>query len=217
MPVVRTGMITFDGPDGHIEWKQITRLLLRKKRFAIKLPEWMHETLGYKEVFGDTLDHVDYAFTKAIMEFEELEKDKRKVILYRLKINVIISEYNDEGKFVRVSLRREDMYFQKGSTALSLWWCLAYELTSQFTGKVVYTYLNGNHISRDEIGKSRENVIEWTLQREGFFKALQLQLDSLILKAHTFFSQEPEEIRELIDRVGRFEALPDLREKEAIN
>lgn len=225
MPVISRNRIIYEDPKGNgenIEWYEVVNFEVRTKKFSIKLPEWWHTTLGYNTVYADTLESVEYAFSRAGSEFIDLSTNRRKVILYQFEANAQIwDEVRD-----RMGFRENEMAFTKG-TSLDFWWCIAYECTSQFNKHKKYVtddkhfkgYLephvwsSANYYIGEDSDYHKYNVIEFTEERQQFFLHLQKSLDDIILKAWTFFHLDTDEVAKLTQQFKSLNALPALPEK----
>jgi len=146
---------------------------------------------------------VDVAFHEAMMEYEERQTSKRKVILFTFKASAAIWSYNNDGSIKKALFREKEVTFSDG-TALDFWWLVGYELTSKVREKKTYTNLNGDSIMNPD------KVMEWSEKRELFFLALQQRLETLIVQAHTFFNLEMEQITKMIETHENLESLPYL-------
>ena len=127
-----------------------------------------------------------------MITFQDLCKNREKVIVYNFKVNAII--WDEDHK--RVTFRKEELTFSKG-TALDLRWYVGFRATSKLEEYPQYLYLNGNNADRD-YSNTKVSYMPWTPEREAFFKRLQESLDDMILRAYNFF-QQTEDIPKLID------------------
>jgi hypothetical protein len=234
LPTVRTNTIYLKAKDGKtVDFKQVTTFNTREKRFSIKLPEWWANILDISAVTGTTLDAVDLAWHKAGEQFEQLTQHKRKVIIYdflssammfRMKDGSLVvghEPHKDEGDVEECILRTkgagyaEDdgaMTFAEG-TALSVWYGVAYEVTSDYEKYEIYVDEDGRRLCDNRMAHRPEQkvkAIDWSPQREGFFKQFELELTKLIVKMHFFLRSDTNKVAELIDRFKHVSALPDL-------
>ena len=184
---------------------QIVKFTKRTKKFSILLPEWTHEYLPENTVYSETYDGVEKAFKRAMREYDEVARYKKKVIVYKFEGNAVL--WDETGE--RVSFRKDDLRFSAG-TALSFSYSVVIERQAPGAKEKKYYWLDNRYAFTD-YNESRK-VMEWTQEREDFCKALKLGLNTMIKGAWEFFNEQgPEQIAVLIDAGVRL--LPD-SEKE---
>jgi hypothetical protein len=163
--------------------------------FTIKLPDQVKNILGKGEVSSETFDGVKNEFKMAMKAYRQALTTERKVIRYRFKAKAefIIEEKEDGCKWFCAN----EVSFAEG-TALDLFYLVCMERTVD--NKKAYYHLNGNYISHES---DKDKTMEWTAEREAFFKALTHGLEQSIMKAHNFFNANSDDIMKFIDSGGR--------------
>lgn len=179
--------------------------------FNISLPAVTHGVLKTKEVWGKTQAEVEDFFRKKIDEYKKALTTKKRVILYTTHIS-LWNEIDDSG-FGGDDLDRDldssdarRRIEQAGHLELHFAYNLGYE--TDIAGTKSYTNEGGDtiHVLRGEI-----QAIEWTAEREEFFKTLRQGFNDLAWKLHHFVNNETNVLK-LIAKGGRL--LPLLEENK---
>jgi hypothetical protein len=160
--------------------------------FKIKLPDYMEGPLGYSFVRGFSQDEVDKKFRDAILEYNIRIASKRKVITYSLLANV---DKVIEGK--RFHKEQLKLYSKsKYSTGLALWYAVCWETKTE-RGNSKYYDDEGHEVSTPSYGVPFE-VLEYSPEREDFFKALSESIALMVYNADSFLKQK-DKLLELIE------------------
>lgn len=174
---------------------------VRKKSFIIKLPDKVKETIGKAMVAAETFDDAKDQFSESIKEYNNAKTIERKVIVYHFRATAWVMDEEER----RCIFREDEVSFAKG-TALDLFYEVLVEKT--LFNRKSYHYLNGNYAYGDNEGFQ---VMDWTEQREDFFKMLNKGLQHTIMKAHAFFNANNDDIMKFIDSGGKL-LLPEAKE-----
>ena len=118
-------------------------------------------------------------FDKICKEFTESETRTRKVIVYKADINARIFE--GEGDARRFVFEKSDIHFCDCDCALGIGYEVLEEST--ITDKITYRNLRGDCSDL----KSGWEVIDWTEEREAFFKKTVGALEKLIVAVDDYF------------------------------
>ncbi|KKL57554.1 hypothetical protein LCGC14_2234230 [marine sediment metagenome] len=182
-----------DGKGPYSNFMMIVKLSARDGTFSIELPEKIGKTLGKEFVTGKTLESVETAFSKSLKEYKKLLTKRKKVIWYEFK--KVCNIRDEKGGCV---LTRQEISFCEG-TAVQLNYDIMYE--HDVAGDKTLLWKNGNWT-----GKSiRDNptYMDWTEDREQFFKDTKQFLEMLILRADKFFSSDKKTLLKMIDSKTR--------------
>lgn len=183
---------------------KITKYTSKTKNFTIELPDYMQGVLDKKEVKGKTQDEVDNAFRKAIREYELRILSKRKVIIYSLLANV---DEEIEGKQFQMDNLGQYGRVSENSTGMALWFQVCWETKDDIRYK--YYDLNGYSVGRPSYS-SHWDVMEYTPEREKFFKELSHRIAVLVYNANSVLGQK----KKLINMINHSRALPFFTEDE---
>lgn len=171
------------------------------------MPLTWTEVLGHKEVYGKTLKEVDLAWEHAEKDFKERVTHKRKVILYKFEASALQYTHDAKGEVTGCLFRANEMNFTKG-TALDLWFCVCYELSSSFSKEFQYVDMKGHHVGSDSAERPCYKKMDWTKERELFFVQFDAQLIDLIARVHVFLHGDVKVLEDLIAKFKNVAALP---------
>ena len=194
------------------EFVRIIKFSSREGYFSCNLPPWIVEILNTKRVIGDTLDEVKNNYMKALKEAKTKSTVVRKVITYEIKVAGYIFRPTKESPDGRCILRRNSRGWGSDIspyTGLEIAYNVGEERTITVGGKTRIEYWD---IDPDMSSPSRESAfkttIDWTPQREEFFKRLKYQMEELILKAVEFLD-DSKTLLDMIDAGRMLPLLPD--------
>jgi len=189
MPVVKTETIHIDGK----EFKLQVRVNADGK-FRIKVPGMFQEKIGCsKEVVEPTMDKAWKAFNKLWKQYRAAQTTTRKVILYQCGMQARIIGADGECK---LDVDDSDCHFTPG-IVLAVAAVVAEESTT-YRGEGQRSYKNykgldssiPESLSRKlrRVGcKDDSEVLEWTPEREEFFRQIGLAMEDLILRLNSVF------------------------------
>jgi hypothetical protein len=200
MGVIQTEKIYFDG----LEFLKKTRCNADGK-FRIKYPAAVARLLGDPtEAVADTKRGADSAFQERLYEFEQARSSTRKVILYEVKLNSSIAR---DGI---LALSRKDIHFTNGY-AISVWAGVFEEERVRRDGGDIYHYErvdcsipNGMVSGLPNFGlralnDPKENLVEWTEEREAFFCRVAEVMETLALRLNEMTSEGAEKLAQIAD------------------
>lgn len=157
----------------------VVKYSARDQQFSIEFPLKVSENMHVYSAIGSSEKEARAYFDKICKEYTENETKTRKVIAYRTDINVRVFE--GEGSDRKFIFERSDMHFCDCDCALGIGYEILQEST--ITDKVTYRSLRGDR--RDL--RDRWEVIDWTEEREAFFKNTVGALENLIVAVHSYF------------------------------
>lgn len=157
--------------------------------FSCQLPPQVHQLLGVSRVVGRTLSEVENNVKKTIAEYDAATTTKRKVICYKFQASCRIKD--SDGRLV---LELKEVSFSSGC-ALSLGAAVYTEdhvarrgQHDQYNYKkeqsTIPVSLSDRIDVRSWLSEPHANLLEWTPEREEFFRQMGLALEKLILKLH---------------------------------
>lgn len=178
------------------KWRRVTFFDKKFGGFVIPMPKPFIDMFPkLVPLRAKTVDELESLFNKVILQWEEAATTTRRVILYRFAIN-LMSEPNEENwrKCLRQDFKSSFENFP--DNALGFEWENCTERT--IDGEARYFRFNGdddefnNKFSPsldppdpdDEDNTTR--AIDWTAERESFFKAMESSIRQLILRAQDF-------------------------------
>jgi hypothetical protein len=169
----------------------VVKYSAKNQKFTIEFPAAVAEAMHVTVARGSSEKEARDYFNKICKEYETEKTKHRKVIAYKIDINAHICE--DEGDEYRVIFDRKDIHFSDCDSALGM----GYEVLQESTIKdnVSYRRLSG---SRFDL-KSDWTVIDWTEERELFFKKTIGSLENLIMMIDDYFKNK-EKLIEKIDQ-----------------
>lgn len=178
-------------------WKRVIKFNSKSEDFIIALPEWTHEALRIQEVRAKTLDEAERKFNKAIEDYKEANCVETKVIKYSLKTTAYIfkdftSNFGEGGGCI---LHTNEISFTDGA-------CMEFSyyiaIKKQYPHNTTYKYIDGNTGHGE--GDSCDKEMEWTPEREKFFRETEKSFNKLIVKAYEFFNQDEKDLLENINK-----------------
>ena len=212
MPVVSREVIKLDDEEarkqssygGALKFKKIITYSSTDDKFRIILPEYWHGPLGKKQVFADSRKLVNRLFIEARIEYEFRVKSKKKVIVYSFLSNIHIEIQGE-----KIETDDLNIYGEKAetTTGLAIWYQVAWETVTKEGGKKWYN-LKGFSVDKPSY-KSQFGVMDYTPEREEFFKLLSHEIAVLAFNAHSFLTQK--ELPQIIDHSR---ALPFLKKED---
>jgi hypothetical protein len=196
------------------------KLDTREGIFYIQVPQELADVLfnGRREITNKTFDGIQQDFDKYIRDYDKLLTTRKKVIHFGFQANVFIWDEKHE----RCKIRLEDLHFSE-SPCIELWYQVGYvhELNDQKSfhdekGKMLES--NIDEETRNTLrGHATGGYIDWTEEREEFFKVHVQMIKNIIEAAYNFFSRTKEERIEFIDSrqglLGKQNLLPAPKKK----
>jgi len=180
-------------------WYLVVKYTSTDDFFYVDLPDYIQSVVGKRMVRSDTRKGAIEAFKKAVREYEIRVLSKRKIILYLFRANVK-GEVNGEP-YEKYTL---SLYHQQRelSSALNLWWTVCYEtgLPEHTNAKenTLYYNLDGSKLDLPYTSREDRIAIDWTEDREAFFRSFSQQLAELVYKADGFLNKT-DDLLKLID------------------
>jgi len=157
----------------------VVKYSARDQQFSIAFPAKVAECMHASVATGPSEKEARTYFDKICKEYTESETRTRKVIVYKADINARVFE--GEGSDRRFVFEKSDIHFCDCDCALGIGYEVLQEST--ITDKITYRSLRGDY--RDL--KSGWEVIDWTEEREAFFKKTVGALEKLIVAVHDYF------------------------------
>lgn len=206
MAVVKTWKDRFENKD------TVVRVQFSAKTgdFSIKLQSKIVDKLGTgSHVRAKTIEEVEKKYWNAIKAYREAKTTRRKVIAYKVEVQVNIHRV-DEGVF----FKKKDISFADGC-GLTVYANIAIEETHHHVkgeDHVSYEQVDDTllprsmHESRHGVGLRDGcldrgiHIIDWTLKREKWFASIGLQLEAMVMKVSETLGNEDEgAVLQLID------------------
>jgi len=157
----------------------VVKYSARDQQFSIAFPAKIAECMHASVATGSSEKEARTCFDKICKEFTESETRTRKVIVYRTDINIRVFE--GEGSDRRFVFEKSDIHFCDCDCALGIGYEVLQEST--ITDKITYRNMQGGYRAL----KSGWEVIDWTEERETFFKKTVGALEKLIVAVHSYF------------------------------
>ena len=146
-------------------------------------------------------------FEKVRKDFNERSDTYRKLILYRCKIRCCIvdreepSESYSEGEIKKLILNKSDISngFNRevDSTGITLDFIILYERENN--GNFSYVDIEKKYKIQISDSGNKYKRMDWTQERENFFKRLKTSIEQVILKTNDFFEKPVDEVAAIID------------------
>lgn len=175
-------------------------------KFSIKdLPEdFTKVTEVYPHGF-ETEAELESTITRAVFEYKQLKKTERKVIVYKASASSELTMKKEkghyEGHYVSPlpGVSRKLDSFGSGSETSSFG--ISYQImveVDHVNKKQYHPIKNDGSLGFARSLKSKEQVMEWSEERELFFSNIYSSMREMVLKMSKFIDQEPEEVALLI-------------------
>jgi len=175
MAVIRKEQIYVAGE----KFELVVKYSAKDQKFSIVFPAKVAECMRASVATGSSEKEARDCFNKICKEYTESATKVRKIIAYRTDINVRVFEgEGDDRKFV---FEKNDIHFCDCDCALGI----GYEVLEESTIKDKVTYQNLQGRYRDL--KSDWEIIDWTEEREAFFKKTVGALEKLIVAVDGYF------------------------------
>jgi hypothetical protein len=161
---------------------KITKFSAKSHKFSIELPDHYKELFDTKTIESETLNDVNKKFNQMIKDYDKLKSTRKKVISYRFSYNGYLEK---DGKTVldtRPSYKQDEE--DKQSSSISIHY------------EIIYRYkLDRYETFQKEDGSNAysshdDTVIDWTPEREKFFKDFVETIGILAYRGKNFFDQK---------------------------
>jgi hypothetical protein len=197
MPIVKTEKMKYQSQDGKFkDYVMKVHLDPRSGPFYINPPEEVMELMGVKTVSATKMVEVLKKFNELMVEFYKQSIRVRKIIAYKINISATIYSYGDNGDVIECLLNRNDVPFCKGK-GLQIEWGIYEERTYGFHVSYAKKCSDGTSYVIHDIGGRK--IIDWTEQRESFFRSIDKCMDELLLRIHRQIDVQQEDLANLID------------------
>lgn len=175
MPIVSRQDAWCGGPA-----KLIVTYSAKDRTFSAKLPERVAEKIGRPEVHGRTQKEVEDSFFTAGKEYKERLTSRRKILAYKVKMNVEIKRPGGTW------LQRKDISFADHMDVMGIGWTILTE--TECDGEKRYER-EGRRFG-EVFHKSEWTIIDWTEEREAFFRDATEAFKKLMIRIDGFFADE---------------------------
>lgn len=176
------------------KWKLVIKYSSREGRFFTDLPDSYQGFADCLEVWGNTESEVRGAFWDIDKQYKKAKEVRKKMLYFSFQSTASVMD-DEKDKCIFSS---EDISFVKGN-ALSFDWHVIFKVTLK--GRVSYVDEDNSNFDVD----SRKSLLDWTLEREKFFKSFDQAILSLIMRADKFFNNQPK--NKIIDFINRQQKL----------
>lgn len=196
-------------------WTGSIKFESKNESFFMNLPKEISEKTGRRTVQAGTLEELREDFKSAINEYGELIKTSRKIIAFRAKSKL----KKEDGHPGETREGYSGIFGQRSSVfegQLEL--AFAVGMEAKRGGRLEYKDLNGSRFDDDLISwsgspKYGTRVVDWTAEREAFFRSMIDSIERAKEKMDKLFDhEETETILGIIDSGGAgllsFEAKP---------
>lgn len=206
MPIVKTRE---QGIGGKLFKVQVR--VLKDGLFHIKLPDYVAEALGYKEVEDKTMRGVEDKLHDTLKLYQESNTKVTRVICYDIDITARI--WDEEREELLLDL--DEVTFTEGMALQVYAEVFEEEKITGSDGSVRYHYKSNQVMSNEQLPESivshsnyqyspnrmmkkAEHCMDWTQQRFDFFARLAKAMEKLILDVHRIGDQD--KLIEAIDK-----------------
>ena len=167
-------------------FKRIIKFMKRSELFECEIPkQWaetiQHENLRSGIIYSDSFSGIEIAWNKISHDFRQLIKteNKKKVIIVKFRANAFKHISGSPGTYSKEPVIQRDLSGISFIGEPTLY--LSYELAYNIKGS--YYAMNMNEMS----GPSKTDIeIDWTEEREGFFKQAETGLREMIFRIEDF-------------------------------
>ena len=209
MPQVRSRTVRFDGKN------YVRKTTVDKEGvFRIRLPVAARKILQCEEISAPTLKEVEDLWDEKVEEYKQARTVERKVIYYRFESNSAICRPDpNDPEGLECIFDSDDISFCEG---------VAIAVSAQVLTETTITYSDGKefrtynetksslpssmtNVDRSYVpgaNEDRDQIIEWTPERELFFKELGEAIETLILKMDNLLKDQ-KQLLEAIDSGAR--------------
>ena len=200
MPVVKSEQIRFE----HELFVKKIRFSSRSGLFAITLPKQLEKRMDIGEVTSETLVGVEKAFKEAIARYKAAQTTSRKVIVYKIEANAWVyrkpdgqpaTEHDHDAEVV---FQESGISFAEGC-GLTIYADVMIENTLVTAdGQKSKSYEDVEHSIPRSLGRDGGHriadrwgtvddavVIDWTPEREAWFRHVGTQFEDLVMKVFT--------------------------------
>jgi hypothetical protein len=167
---------------GASEFTKITKFSAKTHKFSIELPEHYKKLFDTKTVESETLNGVNKKFNQMIKDYDKLKSTRKKVISYSFSYDGYLENNGKPVLDTREDYQQDEEHKQRSYISVSY--------------KIIYLYkLDHYETYQNEDGSSAysshdDKVIDWTAEREDFFKNLVKSIAILAYKGKNFFDQD---------------------------
>lgn len=186
--------------NGHTEDGLISVYMDRHGWFSIEIPEYLHELNGGRN-YGDNYYLREEKLVDLIKRYEDLCQDyfgliknRRKVIgyLFTARSNTKELPEDTDSSFDTLPVCRTD----DSKRELEFDYYVGIEYKTE-DGQAVYRFLDGEGKEQriESWGRKDYRHMDWTAERESFFKRMAGSFDTLILNLFKFFEKERDVVK----------------------
>ncbi len=163
MAVIHRDTFQVEGPNGREDYTQVVKYSLKSFKFTIDLPDFMKDVWVKGFVEADTYKEVSKAFKSAMNDYRNLCSTFRQVILYSVTSDPVDSRYGCTLKVIAAVYSERVTKYPSGSERLDYT-----PVESSLASSHLRTHRGQWPTWNDEPGN--HGVLDWTEQRETFFK-----------------------------------------------
>lgn len=169
------------------------------KSFFITYPANMKDFVTCDRETAVSLEEVEKNFWKKVKEFQESKRIEDKMIGFKFALQCAIIKNG-----IVQEVRHEITNDNDNATGLLLTWEIARRVT--IGEKVTHYSQNGQQIHdwQDEY-----KYMQWTPERELFFKTMQASLEKMVMRVDAFIGEEKEKLAAFIDTNKGVMLLPE--------
>lgn len=226
MSTVKSEKIRFEGK----EFVKRVRFSSRSGLFSITLPRQIQERMNVGEVSSDTMKGVQAEFKKTVDMYKAAQTTERKVIVYKVEVNAWVWRLPDgapagsDDDDASVVFQANDISFADGC-GLTIFAEVMVERTLRTAdGEESLSYEEvdehtlpkslglGNNRIADRFGTTEDvRVIDWTPEREAWFRDVGLRLEDMVVNVCRTLG-DTERALQLMDS-GRMLMAPEEKEE----
>lgn len=175
-------------------------------KFSIKgLPEDFTKVTGIYPYGFATEAELDSNINKAVSEYKRLKKTERKVIVYKASATGELTMHRENGRYeghYTGSLPGISKKFDSfGHGAETASFGISYHImieVDHVNKRQYHPIKNDGSLGFARNLQTKEQVMDWSEEREAFFISIYSSMSEMVLKMSQFIDQEPEEIALLI-------------------
>ena len=185
---------------GPIKYTRRVVFWLKDKKFRCDIPKEAREVLGFQRITADSLKELEQKYDKAAQDYDSKIVKRRKVIVYSLDAKMVEENLNfgggtplDQGAGLTVFARvMEELTYERRDRDKR------YETVKSSLPEAMCYHWGEPHI----VDVNNEmKVIDWTPEREEFFRQLGEALCELIRRCHKALSDDKKLIKAIDKRI----------------
>lgn len=167
-------------------------------KFSVKgMPEDFTQVTDVYTYGFDTESDLDREIQRAVFKYRELKKTQRKVIVYKASASAELTMHRDKGEgsycghLPGVSKKLDS--FGSGSEIASFGISYRVMMEVDHTNKKQYHPIkNDGTLGHSKTIGHREQVMDWTEEREVFFENIYSSMREMVVKMSKFIDQDAE-------------------------